>query len=217
MFGSWAVSVVLFPSAASHLPVTVPPTPVARGVTTTSLGLLSLNGVPKKPKTTLAFVPGGPGAWKWAATRLSLGSAVCRPVKSRPVTVTLNVSAVCVGFSTKVAVPLAEDSRGGTSCPLDRLATKLLQTACACASVAPAKLLVARRLSASRNALKRYASMVLHLVQATLNGSCGRRAQLSAGTLRAGAVHPLYYPTSALVYPCPPHRSRSACCVHVAR
>jgi hypothetical protein len=33
---------VALPSGESHLPLIVPPTPVAKGVNTTSLGLLSL-------------------------------------------------------------------------------------------------------------------------------------------------------------------------------
>ena len=57
MFGNWAARVVLLPSARSHLLTIVPPTPLANGVTTTSLGLVSLNGRPKKPKRTPAFDP----------------------------------------------------------------------------------------------------------------------------------------------------------------
>ena len=90
MFGSWAARVVLLPSSRSHLLKIVPPTPLANGVTTTSLGLVSLNGRPKKPKRTPAFAPRGAGAWMWAASKSSPGSAVCVPVKSRPVTVTVN-------------------------------------------------------------------------------------------------------------------------------
>lgn len=55
ILGNCAVSVVPLPSGASHLPVTVPPTPVVNGVTTVSFGLLSLNGAPKKPHTTPAL------------------------------------------------------------------------------------------------------------------------------------------------------------------
>src|SRR3982751_2426633 len=68
MFGNCAVSVVPLPSGKSHLPLNVPPTspdPVGNGLTTLSLGLLSLNGVPKNPQTTGALEPGtavGP-AW----------------------------------------------------------------------------------------------------------------------------------------------------------
>jgi len=58
IFGNWAAKVVPFPSGASHLPLIVPPTPVANGVITTSLGLLSLNGDPKNPQTTGPFVVG---------------------------------------------------------------------------------------------------------------------------------------------------------------
>src|SRR6187402_3600858 len=107
MFGSCAASVVLLPSAASHLPLTVPPTPLANGVTTTSLGLLSLNGAPMKPQTTGRFCPGvaGTPAWMCALPRLSLTSALCEPVKSMLKTVALNVIAVCASFSVNVAVP----------------------------------------------------------------------------------------------------------------
>src|SRR5215213_1077377 len=48
MFCSWAVRVVLLPSSRSHLLKIVPPTPLANGITTTSLGLVSLNGWPKE-------------------------------------------------------------------------------------------------------------------------------------------------------------------------
>ena len=84
MFGNCAFSVVLLPSGASHLPLIVPPTPVENGLTTTSLGLLSLNGVPKNPQTTGALVVGVTVglAWMCAAIRLSLRSGVCPPVKS---------------------------------------------------------------------------------------------------------------------------------------
>src|SRR6187402_2178986 len=85
MLASCAVSVVLLPSPISHLPLNVPPTPVAKGVTTASFGLLSLNGAPKKPHTTGPLVVGvtsGP-AWMWASPRLSLMSfGVCVPVTS---------------------------------------------------------------------------------------------------------------------------------------
>lgn len=56
IFDTWAVNVVLLPSGASHFPLIVPPTPVEKGFTTTSLGLLSLNGVPKNPQATGPFV-----------------------------------------------------------------------------------------------------------------------------------------------------------------
>src|SRR5687768_15573473 len=107
MLGNCAVSVVLLPSRASHLPLIVPPTPVEKGVVTTSLGLLSFNGVPKKPQTTGPFVVGvtaGP-AWIWAPIKLSLVSAVCVPVKSILNTVAENAMAVMAVFSVKVAVP----------------------------------------------------------------------------------------------------------------
>jgi hypothetical protein len=42
--------------------VIVPPTPFANGVIVTLFGLLSLNGVPKNPKTTPALLPGTPVA-----------------------------------------------------------------------------------------------------------------------------------------------------------
>lgn len=56
MFDTCAVKVVLFPSGASHFPLIVPPTPAEKGVTTTSLGLVSLNGTPKNPQATGPFV-----------------------------------------------------------------------------------------------------------------------------------------------------------------
>ena len=49
MFANWAARVVLLPSPRSHLLKTVPPMPLANGVTTTSVGLVSLNGIPRKP------------------------------------------------------------------------------------------------------------------------------------------------------------------------
>lgn len=58
MVDNCAVSVVPLPSGASHLLLIVPLTPVAKGVITTSLGLLSLSGVLKKPHTTGPFVVG---------------------------------------------------------------------------------------------------------------------------------------------------------------
>ena len=67
---------MLLPSGVSHLPLIVPPTPLANGVLTTSGGMLSLNGLPKKPQTTgplVAGVTAGP-AWMWAAVRLSFAS-----------------------------------------------------------------------------------------------------------------------------------------------
>src|SRR6185436_18740038 len=107
MLANCAPSVVPLPSAASHLPLIVPPTPIAKGVITTSLGLLSLNGAPKNPQTTPAVVVvvTVAEAWIWAATRLSLISAVCVPVKSILNIVAVNVIAVCASFSTNNAVP----------------------------------------------------------------------------------------------------------------
>src|SRR4051794_4810150 len=109
MLGIWAVRVVLLPSLRSHLPVIVPPTPVVEGVTTTSLGLLSLNGEPKKPQTTPAVCGGvklgSLDAWMCAATRLSFTSADWAPGRSIPVTVALIVMEGCAALSTNVAVP----------------------------------------------------------------------------------------------------------------
>src|SRR5215467_4059812 len=105
MFGNCAVSVVLFPSGRSHLPLNVPPTPVENGVMVISFGLLSLNGLPKKPHTTEAFTPGGPGAWICAAIRLSLVSAVCEPVTSILKMVAVNVIDVMASLMKKLAVP----------------------------------------------------------------------------------------------------------------
>src|SRR5689334_9034757 len=58
ILGSCAARVVLLPSGKSHLPVKVPPTPLAKGVTVASFGLLSLKGEPKNPQTT-GFAAGG--------------------------------------------------------------------------------------------------------------------------------------------------------------
>src|SRR5436190_9437674 len=107
MLGSCAVRVVPLPSPRSHLPLKVPPTPVANGVNEKSLGLLSLNGDPKKPHTTGPFTVGvtsGP-AWMWAATRLSLTSGVCVPLTSMLKIVAVNVMKVDVASMKKLAVP----------------------------------------------------------------------------------------------------------------
>src|SRR6187455_3051413 len=108
VLASCAVSVVLLPSPISHLPLNVPPTPVAKGVTTASFGLLSLNGAPKKPHTTGPLVVGvtaGP-AWMWALPRLSLTSfGVCVPVTSMLKIVAVNVMNVDALSMKKLAVP----------------------------------------------------------------------------------------------------------------
>ena len=98
---------MLLPSGRSHLPLKVPPTPVLNGVNEKSFGLLSLNGAPKKPHTTGPLVVGvtsGP-AWMWAATRLSLTSAVCVPVTSMLKIVAVNVMNVIASSMKKLAVP----------------------------------------------------------------------------------------------------------------
>src|SRR5437016_2037774 len=135
MLINWAAKVVLLPSGASHFPLIVPPTPEAKGVFTTSFGLLSLNGVPKNPQTTGPLTPGatvGP-AWTCAAIRLSLASADCAPVKSILLTVAVNVIASWVLLIENVATPY-EPGRavppevvgfvGGTSCVFVRFTTK---------------------------------------------------------------------------------------------
>src|SRR6266849_1746016 len=107
MLGNCAASVVPLPSGASHFPLNVPPTPVANGVNTKSLGLLSLNGAPKNPHTTGPLVVGvtaGP-AWMCAATRLSFTSAVCEPVTSILKIVAVNVIEVMASLMKKFAVP----------------------------------------------------------------------------------------------------------------
>src|SRR5436190_5902970 len=107
MFGNCAVSVVPLPSFKSHLPLNVPPTPLANGVKMKSLGLLSLNGAPKNPHTTPALVVGVTvgEAWMCAAARLSFTSAVGEPVTSMLKTVAVNVMAVIASFKVNVAVP----------------------------------------------------------------------------------------------------------------
>src|SRR5438046_1633021 len=107
MLPSCASSVVLLPSGRSHLPLNTPPTPVEKGVTRASLGLLSLNGEPKNPQTTGPFVVGvtkGP-AWICATVRLSFGSGVCDPVTSILKIVDEKVIAVIASFKSNVAVP----------------------------------------------------------------------------------------------------------------
>src|SRR2546426_1218400 len=107
IFANCAASVVPLPSGASHLPLMTPPTPVPNGVFTTSLGLLSLNGLPKKPQTTGPLVVGVTVALAWmcAAIRLSLVSVVCEPVKSILLTVAVNVIDVCVALKRNRALP----------------------------------------------------------------------------------------------------------------
>src|SRR6476620_6240665 len=71
----------------------------------------------------------------WAATRLSLVSAVCEPLTSMLEIVAVNVIWVCPAFMLKVAVPKDDGRRappvvvglvGGTSCELVRFTVKLL-------------------------------------------------------------------------------------------
>src|ERR1041384_4254834 len=135
MLSSCAANVVLLPSGASHLPLTLPPTPEPNGVTTASFGLLSLNGVPMKPQTTGPFTPGATEApaWMCALVKLSLVSAVCEPVKSMLLTVAVIVMAVSPAIKKKCAVPYEAGRRappvviglvGGTSCEFVRLTVK---------------------------------------------------------------------------------------------
>src|SRR5438874_138020 len=117
IFGNCAANVVLLPSGKSHFPLIVPPTPLANGWLTTSFGLLSLNGEPKKPHTTGPLVVGvtvGP-AWMCAATKSSLVSVVCEPVKSILNTVAVNVIAVIASFNLNVANP----NDAGLGAPVD--------------------------------------------------------------------------------------------------
>src|SRR5437868_8281390 len=71
----------------------------------------------------------------WAATRLSLASADCAPVKSMLLIVAVKVICVCPAFMLKVAVPKDAGRRappvvvgfvGGFSCELVSLTLKLL-------------------------------------------------------------------------------------------
>src|SRR2546421_7229983 len=137
MLSSCAARVVPLPSGASHLPLTLAPTPLANGVTTASFGLLSLNGDPMNPQTTGPFTPGATDAPAWicALVTLSFVSAVCEPVKSRLLIVAVMVSVVKAALNTKRAVPYEESRRafevvvgrvGGTSCELVRLTRKSL-------------------------------------------------------------------------------------------
>src|SRR5262249_43176159 len=137
MFGNCAVSVVPLPSGESHLPLNVPPTPVANGVNTKSFGLLSLNGAPKNPHTTPALVVGVTvaEAWMCAAIRLSFTSAVCEPVTSMLKIVAVNVMAVIASFRVKIAVPndaglgapvVNVGTVGGFSWPFVRFANKMV-------------------------------------------------------------------------------------------
>src|SRR5207244_600138 len=141
-----AAKVVPLPSGGSHLPLNVPPTPVANGVETASLGLLSLNGMPKNPQTTGPFVVGvtpGP-AWMWAFPKLSFVSAVWEPVTSILKIVAVNVICGIASFNTNVAIPndaglgapvVRVGTVGGFSAPLLKLAKRLMVAASA---VAPA-------------------------------------------------------------------------------
>ena len=65
-------SVVLLPSGSFHVPLNTPPIPVIKGVIERSFGLSLLNGCPKKPHNTGAFVEGVRvgEAWICAATRV---------------------------------------------------------------------------------------------------------------------------------------------------
>src|SRR5437763_16124222 len=107
MFGNCAASVVPLPSGASHLPENVPPTPDESGVNTWSFGLLSLNGLQKKPQTTGPLTPGATDApaWMCAAVKLSFVSAVCEPVMSMSLIVAFIVIAVSAPLMPKCAVP----------------------------------------------------------------------------------------------------------------
>ena len=111
------------------------PTPDANGVTTASLGLLSLKGVPMKPQTTGRVAGGGSVALACmcAAVRLSFVSAVCEPVKSMLLTVPDTDSVVRAALNVKCAVPYEAGRRAppvvvglvdGTSCDVVRLTVK---------------------------------------------------------------------------------------------
>src|SRR5256885_2334864 len=80
------------------------------GVTTTSLGFVSLKGAPMKPHTTPVAFPGRgisvEDAWIWAFVRLSVASlGVCNPVKSMLLIVALNDKEVNASLYANVAVP----------------------------------------------------------------------------------------------------------------
>src|SRR2546426_5997414 len=137
ILGNCAARVVLFPSGASHLSVKVPPTPPAVGISTWSSGLLSLNGLPKKPQTTPPLTPGWTlaPAWMCAAIRLSLVSAVCVPLTSILLIVAVMLMAVSAALIWNRAVPnergrepppAAVGFVGGTSCEFVRLTVKSL-------------------------------------------------------------------------------------------
>src|SRR5437588_1558962 len=137
MLGNCAARVVLLPSGASHLSVKVAPTPPAVGVTTWSSGLLSLNGLPKKPQTTPPLTPGctlAP-AWICALARLSLVSLVCDPPTSMLLIVAVMLMAVSAALIWNRAVPnergrepppAAVGLVGGTSCEFVMLTVKSL-------------------------------------------------------------------------------------------
>src|SRR5437763_14481036 len=137
IFGNRAASVVPLPSGESHLSVKVPPTPPAVGVRTWSSGLLSLNGLPKKPQTTPPLTPGWTlaPAWMCAAIRLSLVSLVCVPLTSILLIVAVILMAVSAALIWNRAVPnergrepppAAVGVVGGTSCEFVRLTVKSL-------------------------------------------------------------------------------------------
>src|SRR5262245_58560757 len=109
LFNCAASVVPSLPSGASHVPVNVPPTPVANGIIVGGGegGLLSLNGVPTKPHTTPAFVVGVTvgEAWICASVRSSFLSGVCGPLTSMLKIVAVNDMAVCESFRVKTAVP----------------------------------------------------------------------------------------------------------------
>src|SRR5262245_65958321 len=85
----------------------IPPTPFWKGTETTSFGLLSLKGLPKKPQTTPTFLVGVTvgDAWMCAAVRLSFASAVCDPVKSILKMGAVKVIEVIALFNVKTAAP----------------------------------------------------------------------------------------------------------------
>src|SRR5687768_13083698 len=141
MFGSCAASVVPpLPSVRSHVAEHVPPTPVAEAMQfAAALEFTSLNGRPKKPHTTPAVGAGAAEAWMCAARRLSFGSAVCVPVKSRFWMAATKVSDVRASLRKNDAVPnevgrgapvVSVGTAGGTSWLFVRKAMKVA----ACAS-----------------------------------------------------------------------------------
>jgi hypothetical protein len=80
---------------------------VTNGVTTVSLGIVLLKGVPINPQTTGEFVVGvnAGDAWICAFVRLSLGSAVWLPPKSILKIEAFIVIAVILSLMTNTAVP----------------------------------------------------------------------------------------------------------------